>query len=298
MDNKLRGRVQFVAALVQNADLRGFFTGRIDQGAQKAVCVPGLNCYSCPGALMSCPIGSLQAFLSARPVKVPYYVAGLLLFFGALLGRAVCGFLCPFGWIQELLHKIPFPRKKLGTFPGDRLLRRLKYLVLAGLVVLVPMLLTDWTPAFCKYLCPAGTLEGGVPLVLLHGERLHLEVGPLFFWKLFILVAVVLSGMAIYRPFCKYLCPLGALYAPFNRVALYRMRLSEDRCVACGKCARVCPMQVDPSKTPNSGECIRCGVCVGACPTKALRLGVREKQGQGIRDKGQGIRDKGQGIRD
>ena len=137
MDNKLRGRVQFVAALVQNADLRGFFTGRIDQGAQKAVCVPGLNCYSCPGALMSCPIGSLQAFLSARPVKVPYYVAGLLLFFGALLGRAVCGFLCPFGWIQELLHKIPFPRKKLGTFPGDRLLRRLKYLVLAGLVVLV-----------------------------------------------------------------------------------------------------------------------------------------------------------------
>ncbi len=276
MDNRKRRRIQLVAALIQNADLRGFFTGRINQGVAKRVCVPGLNCYSCPGALGACPIGSLQNFLSSRPVRLPYYVVGLLLFFGALLGRAVCGFLCPFGLVQELLHKLPFPRKKIGTFPGDRYLRLLKYVVLAVLVVGLPALALDWTPAFCKYLCPAGTLEGGIPLVLIHGERLHLQVGPLFWRKLAILAAVLAASVLIYRPFCKYLCPLGAIYAPMNRFALYRMHFSAERCTGCGACARACPMQVDPARLPNAAECIRCGACTQACPANALHLGVRD----------------------
>ncbi len=261
--------------MIQNANFRGFFTGKIYQGAAKNVCVPGLNCYSCPGALGACPIGSLQASLGARPVKLPYYVLGLLFFFGALLGRAVCGFLCPFGFIQELLHKIPFPRKKIKTFRGDRQLRLLKYVVLAVLVVGLPALFLDWTPAFCKYLCPAGTLEGGVPLVLIHGGEWNFEIGTLFLCKAAILTVILVACLLIYRPFCKYLCPLGALYAPFNRVALYRMHLDVDRCTGCGACAKTCPMQVDPAKTPNGCECIRCGACTQACPTKALHLGVR-----------------------
>ena len=135
MENRRRFSIQAAAALLQNAHLKGFFTGRIWQGASKGVCVPGLNCYSCPGAVGACPIGSLQSFLAARPIKLPYYVVGLLIFFGALLGRAVCGFLCPFGFLQELLHRIPFP-KKLRGFRGERALRRLKYLILVLLVVL------------------------------------------------------------------------------------------------------------------------------------------------------------------
>lgn len=279
MDKKRRGRIQLVAALIQNADFRGFFTGRIYQGASKGVCVPGLNCYSCPGALGACPIGSLQASLSARPVKAPYYVLGLILFFGALLGRAVCGFLCPFGFLQELLHKLPLPRKKLGAFPGDRQLRWLKYIVLLVLVVGLPALFLDWTPAFCKYLCPAGTLEGGVPLTLIHGGTLNLQIGWLFGLKAAILALTLAACLLIYRPFCKYLCPLGAIYGPMNRLALYRMHRREERCTACGVCVKVCPMQVDPSRTPNSAECIRCGACTRACPTGALRLAVsvREK---------------------
>ena len=271
----VRLRIQILAALVQNADCRGFFTGRINQGALKSVCVPGLNCYSCPGALGACPIGSLQAFLSSRPVRFPYYVVGLLLFFGALLGRAVCGFLCPFGLAQDLLHKLPFPRRKLGAFPGDRLLRKLKYAVLLVLVIGLPALVLDYVPAFCKYLCPAGTLGGGIPLVLLHGERLHLSVGGLFFWKLAAALVILLLSIVIFRPFCKYLCPLGALYGLTNPIALYRMHADAGRCTGCGACARACPMQVDPSKTPNSPECIRCGVCTRCCPAQALHLGIR-----------------------
>ena len=271
----VRLRIQILAALVQNADFRGFFTGRINQGALKSVCVPGLNCYSCPGALGACPIGSLQAFLSSRPVRFPYYVVGLLLFFGALLGRAVCGFLCPFGLAQDLLHKLPFPRRKLGAFPGDRLLRKLKYAVLLVLVIGLPALVLDYVPAFCKYLCPAGTLGGGIPLVLLHGERLHLSVGGLFFWKLAAALVILLLSIVIFRPFCKYLCPLGALYGLTNPIALYRMHADAGRCTGCGACARACPMQVDPSKTPNSPECIRCGVCTRCCPAQALHLGIR-----------------------
>ena len=271
----VRLRIQILAALVQNADFRGFFTGRINQGALKSVCVPGLNCYSCPGALGACPIGSLQAFLSSRPVRFPYYVVGLLLFFGALLGRAVCGFLCPFGLAQDLLHKLPFPRRKLGPFPGDRLLRKLKYAVLLVLVIGLPALVLDYVPAFCKYLCPAGTLGGGIPLVLLHGERLHLSVGGLFFWKLAAALVILLLSIVIFRPFCKYLCPLGALYGLTNPIALYRMHADAGRCTGCSACARACPMQVDPSKTPNSPECIRCGVCTRCCPAQALHLGIR-----------------------
>ncbi len=271
MGKRLRGWVQFAALLIQNANFKGFFTGRIYHGPVKNVCVPGLNCYSCPGALGACPIGSLQNALSSRPVRLPYYVLGLLLFFGALLGRAVCGFLCPFGFFQELLHKLPLPRKKVGAFRGDRLLRKLKYAVLLVLVIGLPLCL-DWTPAFCKYLCPAGTLEGGVPLVLLNLGGLHLEIGTLFFWKLAVLLLILAACLFIYRPFCKYLCPLGAFYGLLNRVSLYRMRPESEKCVSCGACAKSCPMQVEPSKIPNSAECIRCGACVRVCPTGALRL--------------------------
>ena len=175
MESKKRFSIQAASTLLHNANLKGFFTGRIYQGAAKGVCVPGLNCYSCPGAVGACPIGSLQSFLGSRPVRIPYYIAGLLIFFGALLGRAVCGFLCPFGFLQELIHRIPFP-KKLKGFRGDALLRRLKYLILALLVVLP--LFFALTPFFCKYLCPAGTLAG--VLLALADKAVRPLLGSLF----------------------------------------------------------------------------------------------------------------------
>ena len=97
-----------------------------------------------------------------------YYVVGFLIFIGAMVGRLICGFLCPFGLIQDLLNKIPFP-KKIRTFKGDKLLRKLKYVIFAVFVILLPMTVVGITgmgdPWFCKYICPSGTLLGGLPLL-------------------------------------------------------------------------------------------------------------------------------------
>ncbi len=268
MENRKRFSVQAVSALLQNAHLKGFFTGRIYQGASKGVCVPGLNCYSCPGAVGACPIGSLQSFLSSRPIRLPYYVVGLLVFFGALLGRAVCGFLCPFGFLQELIHRIPFP-KKIKSFRGEGALRRLKYLILA-LTVVLPLFFA-LTPFFCKYLCPAGTLAG--ILLALADAAVRPLLGGMFAWKAAVLTALIALSLMIWRPFCKYLCPLGAIYGFFNRFALCRGEVDAAKCVRCGKCAAVCRMGVVPTENVNSAECIRCGDCVRACPTEAIRMG-------------------------
>ena len=273
MDNKKRFGVQAAATLLQNANFKGFFTGKIYQGPLKQVCVPGLNCYSCPGAVGACPIGSLQSFLDARRFRFPYYVVGLLLFFGALLGRVVCGFLCPFGWIQELLNRIPFYKK--NRFRADRPLRYLKYAVLIVLVIVLP-LCVKLVPFFCKYLCPAGTTSG--LLLALGDSALAEQWGGLFGWKLTVLLLVVLASLIVWRPFCKYLCPLGAIYGFFNRFALVRMELDTERCTGCKCCAGACRMCVDPSVKPNSAECIRCGDCVNACPEKALHIGVKHSK--------------------
>ena len=256
-------------------------TGKIYTGKLKNVCVPGLNCYSCPGATGACPIGSLQAVIGSWNFKMAYYVVGFLIFVGALLGRLVCGFLCPFGLIQDLLNKIPFP-KKMRTFRGDKLLRKLKYVILMVFVVLLPMFVVDimgqGAPYFCKLICPSGTLLGGIPLVA-KNPGLQRAIGFLFGWKVSILVILLILSTMIYRPFCKYLCPLGAIYGIFNRFSLYHYEIDAAKCTKCGLCAKKCDMGVKVYENPNSAECIRCGKCKDVCPTGAIHSGIRPKTG-------------------
>ena len=267
-----RHRFQILWAFLTNSYLVGFAKGKIYDGKLKNLCVPGLNCYSCPGALGSCPIGAMQAVIGSWNFRMAFYVAGFLVFVGALMGRFVCGWLCPFGLIQDLLHKIPFV-KKISIFRGDRLLRKLKYVIFLVFVILLPMFVVDMlgqgAPYFCKLICPAGTLEGGIPLVLLN-SAMRTAVGWLYAWKNVLLVVIVLLSVVIYRPFCKYICPLGAVYSVFNPIAVFRYRVDKEACVHCGACAKACKMQVDPSETPNHPECIRCGSCKKVCPTGAI----------------------------
>ena len=274
--------MQAIWALLSNSYAAGFLQGKIYQGKLKNLCVPGLNCYSCPGALGSCPIGALQAVLGSWKFKLPLYVAGFLFFIGALTGRLTCGWLCPFGLFQELLNKIPFPGK-IATFCGDRLLRRLKYVILLVFVILLPMFLTDvlgqGAPYFCKLICPAGTLEGGIPNVLMNAG-LRGALGWLYVWKSAILMITILASILIYRPFCKYICPLGAIYSFFNRISVYRYQVDAGKCTKCGACKRVCGMQIDPVREVNSGECIRCERCKNICPTRAI-LGTFSKRETG-----------------
>ena len=268
--SRFRGWVQGGAVLLSNLHLPNFLRGGIYQGKGKAVCVPGLNCYSCPAASGACPIGSFQAVVGSSKFAFSYYITGCLLLLGVLLGRFICGFLCPFGWFQELLHKIP--TRKLST---KRLkpLTYIKYAVLVLAVVLLPALITNdvgmGDPFFCKYLCPQGVLEGAIPLAAVN-SGIRSALGALFSWKLGILITVTVLSVLFYRPFCKWLCPLGAFYALMNRVSLFGMKVDKHKCVSCGKCAKACKMDVDVTKNPDHTECIRCGMCIRACPTKAV----------------------------
>lgn len=264
-----RRLVQLYAALLYNAHLRGFATGRIFTGASKVLCAPGLNCYSCPGATAACPLGALQNALAASTTRAPAYALGCLALFGLILGRTICGWLCPFGLIQELLHKIPTPKIKKSRI--TRALSWLKYLILVVFVIVIPLAYAFRSvplPAFCKYICPAGTLEGALAL-LAHPSNsgLFAMLGGLFSWKLALMLSALVACVFVYRAFCRFLCPLGAIYGLFAKAAFIGVTVDPPKCIGCDRCVKQCPMDV---KRVGDHECIHCGRCAACCPTDAI----------------------------
>lgn len=274
--------VQIVSSIGMNGYLKGFAKGEIFKGKSKIVCVPVLNCYSCPGAVGACPIGSMQAVIGSIRYNFSFYILGFLSLIGVLFGRLVCGWLCPFGLVQELLNKIPFPKIKIKE-KVHNVLKYFKYVVLAVFVILLPLvgaLTSDMgtsDPYYCKLICPAGTLEGGIPLVLLNND-LKGAIGFIFEWKVLLLMIVVILSMAIYRVFCKYVCPLGAFYSLLNRFSFYSLQVDKNKCISCNACVRACKMNVKVYENPNSGECIRCGECVKVCPYNAISKGFKHNE--------------------
>ena len=263
---------QLYAALLYNANIKGFIEGRIFTGDTKAFCVPGMNCYSCPGAVGACPLGALQNALNASGHTAPWYMLGILMLYGIIFGRTICGWLCPAGLIQELLHKIPTPKFRKNKF--TRALSYLKYVLLAVLVVIIPV----WhglqygkaLPAFCKYICPVGTLEGAVGLLSnVRNSTSFYQLKLLFTNKFVIMVLVGLLCVFCYRVFCRFLCPLGAIYSLFNRFALIGVKVDMNRCNKCGACVRKCQMDV---RSVGDQECIFCGKCMDACAQGAISL--------------------------
>lgn len=270
--NKLRLWVQILFAAITNGYVIGFIKGRIFTGTTKKICVPGLNCYSCPGALGSCPIGSLQAVLTNRNYQFSFYVIGFLILVGVCLGRFVCGWLCPFGLVQDIVYQIPFVKKYKNIY-GHKIVKYLKYVILILFVIILPLFVVNiigqGSPWFCKYICPSGTLMAGIPLVAMN-TPLQQAIGFLYYWKVSILILLILLSIVVYRPFCKYLCPLGAIYGMFYSVAFYRYDVDVEKCVQCGKCQKSCNMDISVWQNPNSPECIRCGDCIKCCPTGAI----------------------------
>ena len=266
-----RRLIQLYAALLYNAHLKGYISGEIYTGGAKVACLPGLNCYSCPGAVGACPLGALQNALASTGSRGPYYVAGILLLFGLTLGRTICGYLCPMGLLQELIHKIPAPKLKRSRV--TRALSYVKYVILGVFVLAMPL----WyarshipMPGFCKYICPAGTFEGAVGLLAnpANGERFSM-LNVLFTRKFIIMVAVFGACVFVYRPFCRFLCPLGAIYGLFARVNLVGVKVEQSRCTGCGLCVGRCEMDV---RRVGDHECIHCGACVDVCPTGAIAM--------------------------
>ena len=250
-------------------------TKNIYQGPLKVICSPGLNCYSCPAATTYCPLGSLQQLLlgirfslETGSYYVGTFVVGSVGLLGATFGRFICGWACPFGFIQELLNKIPSPKYAIPP-----VLNWFKYGFLVLFVVLFPLLIVDefglGSPWFCKYICPAGTLEAGIPMLLLRPD-LKSTIGWLYFNKIVILIGYVIWSVLSSRPFCRTTCPLGAFYGLFNRHRLIKLKLNEENCTQCGACHEVCPMEIRFNETPDSAECISCMKCM----TKACSYGA------------------------
>jgi ferredoxin-type protein NapH len=279
-----RAWYQAAFALGLNAWIPSWFKGEIFQGAVKGVCVPGLNCYSCPSALGACPIGALQtAFgglrfnLSVAEKKFGLYVAGFLAAVGSVVGRMPCGWVCPFGFFQELLHKIRTPKLRV-----PHALTYLRYFVLAVMVVALPLLIVDefgygqtW---FCKWICPAGTLEAGIPLMLIKADLRPL-IGFMYTWKVGLLVLFLAWFVLSRRPFCRTVCPLGAIWGLFNRASLFRMAVDDGKCTRCDKCLKDCPVEIKIYEKANSPDCVRCLKCVSSCKFGAISydfLGKKE----------------------
>ncbi|MBA3004993.1 MAG: 4Fe-4S binding protein [Proteobacteria bacterium] len=254
-------------------------TKGIYQGPLKIVCSPGLTCYSCPAATTYCPLGSLQQLLSGIRMSIEngqffvgFYVVGTMGVIGGFVGRMVCGWACPFGLFQELLHKIPSP--KFGIWPP---LRYIKYGLLLFMVIILPLFALDefgsGSTWFCKYLCPVGTLEAGLPMLFLQPE-LRTSIGLLFFNKLFFLLLFIIWAVLASRPFCRTACPLGAFYALFSRIKLVKLRLDPAKCTDCKVCHNVCPMGVRFNESPDDMECISCLACSKACKFNAITLEI------------------------
>jgi polyferredoxin len=255
----------------------------------------------------ACPIGVIQHFVGLR--EVPWYVLGVVALAGSIGGRLACGWFCPFGWFQELMHKLPVPKWRIrprrrahwlivlvgsvafvfgawlflpvavqapalfglylvAGFVAFAILGFSSAFSVVGVVLIVALLTADtW---FCK-LCPAGMLEGGIPWIVIDAN-LRTLIGPLYGLKLILLV-LFLGWMAVTRrPFCRWICPLGAVWSPFNRLSAVRLAVDNDLCILCDRCQKVCPVDIRIYQDANAGACVRCAKCIGECPVSCISV--------------------------
>ncbi len=259
--------IQLYMALLYNANIKGFVTGSISTATTKNVCVPGFNCYSCPGAVGSCPLGSIQNALGSGKTSTIAYVFGIIILFGLILGRTICGWLCPMGLLQDLLYKIKSP--KVHKNKVTKVLSYFKYVLLLAFVIIMPLIYSKVIvlPAFCQYICPVGTISGLTLLANPANAAELVSLGVLFTWKICVLIVIFIASIFIFRPFCRFMCPLGALYSLFSKFSFLGIKLDEHKCVDCGLCVRECKVDI---KRVGDHECIQCGECLSVCPTKAI----------------------------
>jgi ferredoxin-type protein NapH len=256
---------QIIASIITLGHAPALWTGNIYQGPLKSACVPILNCWGCPLSLFSCPIGALQHFFNLH--LFPFYIVGFFGVIGMLVGRMVCGWLCPFGMLQDLLFKIKSLHWKLPPW-----MTYIKYAVLVIVAGIIAWITRE--PWFCKS-CPAGILEAGIPLVLAdRGGDIRSLVGWLFWSKVAFLTIVVALSIPVKRFFCRVFCPVGAIYSLFNRFSLVHLSIEKEKCKhpKCGVCVVICPMDINIYDNPNQKECIRCLECVHHCPNIAINM--------------------------
>ncbi|MFH1379350.1 MAG: 4Fe-4S binding protein [bacterium] len=272
-NGRLQKIIQLCSAIISNSYIPVFFSKTIYQGAGKGWCVPFLHCYACPLAVGSCPIGTLQHFAAIK--MIPYYVLGYIGLIGITIGRWVCGWLCPFGYLQDLMYNIKSKKFKIPVK-----LTYLKYIFLAVLVFILPYFTgIKWFSA----LCPNGALIAGIPWVgwnpinpLTGLPTIAQGMVNWFYWlKIGILVFFLMWFILAKRPFCRTACPFGAVLAPFNHISMLRLHIDKINCNECNVCKEICPVDISVFKDPNAAECIRCMRCT-ACPSVRMKYPLQK----------------------
>jgi ferredoxin-type protein NapH len=219
---------------------------------------PFINCYACPLAVAACPVGIIQRFISLG--QIPWYPLGVISIYAITLGRAFCGWACPFGLLQDMLDKVR--KKKIRVWKSAH-----KKAVLLKFAILGIAILLAWVTAdviYCK-ICPPATIEAALPYQIEHG----MQITALFTGRIVLFMSLMVAAIFITRFWCRYLCPFGALLAVFNRASLVQVNVDPEKCNECGACERTCPMDVEILKSKGSTECIKCGKCIDSCPRDA-----------------------------
>lgn len=236
------------------------------------VCGPVFHCYACPLSTFACPIGVIAQFGGLH--LFPFMAVGTLIVVGTLAGTLVCGWVCPFGLLQDLAAKIPTPKVHLPAWTGQ-----LRYVMLVGTVVLVPYVWGESHPLFVCRVCPAGGLEAAVPNVVTQAVT-----GRPISWpspvKLAVVGAFLVAVVFIRRPWCRVLCPLGGIFSLFNKVSALFLRIDRGKCSECQRCRKLCAYDIQPDVSPNDLRCIRCLECT-RCGPGALNLETVVDRGTG-----------------
>ncbi len=231
-------------------------------------CVPGLNCQYCRYSAAGCPLGITQQAFAGGFTAIAWKTWGIFALFALLFGRMICGWACPIGFFQDLLDKVPLPK-----IPKSRItccLSYLKYIISAVFIIGLPFYTGHFTPrgmtAFCAKICPGNLMEAVILPNLMRGNwnNLALALDNSKFAGIMLLLTAML---VIYRPFCRFICPLGAFYGFFNKFALLGMKVEHNKCLNCHTCVRQCKMDI---KRVGDHECIGCGKCIAGCPANAI----------------------------
>ena len=227
-------------------------------------------CWESPQATMSCPIGILEHAVLEASIFLAIYLVGTIAIIGTIFGRAPCGWACPIGFLQDVVGKIKISRE-IKRSKADERARYLKYAILAA----IPFAVYHFATMAYTDICPIGGLTATLPILLFHyGGYTPTEF---FLPKMILLALTIFLIVNVKRGWCRYLCPVGAMLAPFNKISVLQLTFYESQCLKCMNCARVCPMKINLPYDVKSMECIRCGMCVDECPTEALKLEFKWK---------------------
>jgi len=216
-------------------------------------CSPVFHCHSCPLATFACPIGVLANFSAIH--VFPFLAVGALLTTGVLLGGFICGWVCPFGFLQDLVGRIPTPKFEL---PGW--MRHFRFVVLAILVLAIPYMFGEEHALFFCRLCPAGAVEAAVPNTVRLAATGQEVVWPTIA-KSSILGVFLVAMFFTWRPWCTVFCPLGAIFSLCNLFSFVFIRVHKEDCNDCGRCEKLCRYGGGPRQKGGDMQCIRCLDC-------------------------------------